>query len=142
MLFNARIKSKLEKLAATKNLGLDSIRFLIAGLLNTFITLVIYELALFFCSYQIAYLISWLVGIVIAIYFYPSKVFVGSENGVKSKICVGLIYIFVFLCGLMFMNLMSNRGIPAQLLIVIVMVFTTLLNFILMRFVLRTILAP
>ena len=66
----------------------DGIRFLIGGGLNTAISYLAYLFFLLFTSYQIAYALSWVVGLLIIVIFYPSKVFVGSQNSWKKNCAI------------------------------------------------------
>lgn len=116
----------------------DAFRFLIGGGLNTAITYLAYLFFLLFTHYQIAYALSWVVGLLIIVIFYPSKVFVGSQNSwKKTAILIGQ-YVLVFFCGLQCLRaLVVYAEISEQLAALFTMAFTTVLNFLLMRFLYR-----
>ena len=125
------------KIKPTNFIG-DAVRFLLAGGLNTALSYLVYLLLNFVVSYQIAYGLSWLFGLLFVVIFYPSKVFMGSENTWKKIALLILQYIVVFLCGLQFlMLLVSYVGLSEALAALLTMVFTTGLNFILMRLLYR-----
>ena len=116
----------------------DAFRFLIGGGLNTAITYLAYLFFLLFTHYQIAYALSWVVGLLIIVFFYPSKVFVGSQNSwKKTTILIGQ-YLLVFFCGLQCLRaLVVYADIPVQWAALFTMAFTTVLNFLLMRLLYR-----
>jgi putative flippase GtrA len=116
----------------------DAIRFLLAGGLNTILSYLVYLLLNMVISYQFAYALSWLFGLLFIVIFYPSKVFVGSENSKKKIALLILQYVCVFVCGLQCLMLMvSYLGVSEALAALFTMVFTTGLNFILMRLLYR-----
>jgi len=126
--------NKLKAEGVTK----DAFRFLIGGGLNTAITYLAYLFFLLFVHYQIAYALSWVVGLLIIVIFYPSKVFVGSKNSwKKTAILIGQ-YVLVFFCGLQCLRaLVVYADITEQLAALFTMAFTTVLNFLLMRLLYR-----
>ncbi|RZA08676.1 MAG: hypothetical protein EOO68_01725 [Moraxellaceae bacterium] len=117
----------------------DGFRFLIGGGLNTAISYLAYLLFLSLFNYQIAYALSWIVGLLIIVIFYPSKVFVGSQNSwKKTTILIGQ-YVLVFFCGLQFLKaLVVYAELSEQLAAFFTMAFTTVLNFLLMRVLYRS----
>lgn len=116
----------------------DGLRFLVGGGLNTAISYLAYLFFLLFTSYQIAYALSWVVGLLIIVIFYPSKVFVGSQNSWKKIIILIGQYVLVFFCGLQCLNvLVVYVGMSEQLAALCTMAFTTVLNFLLMRLLYR-----
>lgn len=117
----------------------DALRFLIAGGLNTALSYLAYLGFLLFTSYQVAYALSWIFGLLIIVIFYPSKVFIGSQNSWQK---IGLLigqYVFVFVCGLQCLTaLVVYLSLSTQVAALITMVFTTVLNFLLMRLLYRS----
>lgn len=132
------LKNQLHSIAAAPRLAGDALRFIVAGLLNTCITIIIYEIGLIFFEYRIAYSISWMVGIAIAVVFYPSKVFVGGRTTLVSKFLIMIVYVIVFFSGLLVLEQLKSYGVAASACIFFVIVFTTVVNFLLMRLVLRS----
>lgn len=119
-------------------LSADAIRFIIGGLANTGFTYLIFLLALQVTTYTIAYCISWAVGILFVVIVYPSKVFVGSNTSVSRRVISGLQYIAVFFLGLAFLKLLIEYFmLNKELSMLITIIFTTSINFLLMRLVLR-----
>lgn len=125
------------KIKSTNFVG-DAVRFLLAGGLNTGLSYLVYLLFNMVVSYEVAYALSWLFGLLFIVIFYPSKVFIGSENSKKKIALLILQYVFVFVCGLQCLKLMvSYFGLSEALAALFAMVFTTGLNFILMRLLYR-----
>lgn len=117
----------------------DGIRFLIGGGLNTAISYLVYLFFLLFTSYQIAYALSWVVGLLIIVIFYPSKVFVGSQNSWKKTALLIGQYVLVFFCGLECLKaLVVYADVSEQVAALFTMVITTILNFLLMRLLYRS----
>ncbi len=116
----------------------DGVRFLIGGGLNTAISYLAYLLFLLLFNYQIAYALSWVVGLLIIVIFYPSKVFVGSHSSWKKTVVLVGQYVLVFFCGLLCLKmLVVYMEISEQLAALFTMGFTTVLNFLLMRLLYR-----
>lgn len=118
----------------------DALRFLTAGLINTGFTYITFLLATVVMQYEYAYALSWIAGIVFVVVFYPSKVFVGSTPSAKKLAIIVIQYGTIFLIGLLCMKfLVDTVRINQKIAIIIVIVITTITNFLLMRFVLRRI---
>lgn len=120
-----------------KLLFADIVRFLFAGGFNTLLTLCIYQLCLFIFDHNIAYSLSWLCGLLFVYFYYPSKVFPGSNPTPVMKILTVVIYLFVYLAGLFFLNVFIEKEIHERVAILFVIILSTLLNFCLMRLLLR-----
>ncbi len=117
----------------------DGLRFLIGGGFNTTISYFAYLLFLLFTHYQLAYALSWVVGLLIIVIFYPSKVFVGSQNSWKKTVLLIVQYILVFFCGLQCLKaLVIYASVSEQVAALFTMALTTVLNFLLMRFLYRS----
>lgn len=116
----------------------DALRFLIAGGLNTALSYLVYLALLLVVNYQWAYALSWVFGLLLVILFYPSKVFVGSQNSFKKQIIVAGQYVLVFCLGLGLLSLLVDYlNVAAALAAIITMGVTTGLNFLLMRLLYR-----
>jgi putative flippase GtrA len=123
----------------SKTVVKDAVRFLIGGGFNTAISYLAYLFFLLFTHYQIAYALSWVVGLLIIVIFYPSKVFVGSQNSWKKTALLIGQYILVFFCGLQCLKaLVVYVDVSEQVAALFTMVLTTLLNFLLMRLLYRS----
>lgn len=115
----------------------DGIRFLIAGGLNTLLTVFIYQLCLLFMRHEVAYGLSWFVGIAFLITFYPTRVFPDSNGTWIRKALISVLYILNFVISLWLLNQVVLYGIPPQLAIIIALIYTTTINFFGMRTILR-----
>ena len=116
----------------------DGLRFLVGGGLNTAISYLAYLFFLLFTHYQVAYAWSWVVGLLIIVIFYPSRVFVGSQNSWKKTTLLIAQYVLVFFFGLQCLkSLVVYVGVSEQLAALFTMAFTTVLNFLLMRLLFR-----
>jgi len=74
-----------------KDIYMDGFRFLIAGGLNTVLTLGIYQLCLLVMEHEIAYSLSWIVGIIFLMKFYPARVFPEGNNTWQRKILISIL---------------------------------------------------
>ena len=119
-------------------LNYDAIRFLIAGGLNTALSYGVYWLLLIWLSYQAAYAMSWVFGLLLVVILYPSKVFVGSQNSRRKQLIVAGQYLLVFCAGLGLLSVLVDYfSILPKWAAIVVMGFTTVLNFVLMRVLYR-----
>jgi putative flippase GtrA len=116
----------------------DGLRFLLAGAINTLITLVAYELLLFFAPTWLAYSSSWVMGLLFVVVFYPSRVFARARRDFTARLWLGTSYVLVFVIGLAALRLLEAREVPSRLAIFAVLALTTSSNFLLGRFVLRS----
>jgi len=128
---------KFNRVIKGNNLIGDGLRFLVAGGLNTLLTLAIYQLCLGFLSHNVAYATSWLVGIFYLIIVYPTKVFPEGLNSLARTASAISVYLIVLLIGLWSLEQVINLGINERFAIFIVLAISTILNFILMRLVYR-----
>lgn len=118
-------------------LSRDAVRFIIAGVLNTALTLLVYQALLFFMRPSLAYAGAWLAGLVYVAIVYPDKVFEGGRRSLTDRLTVAISYIGVFLLGLLLLSLAQSAGVPASLAIFLVIAATTVINFVASRFILR-----
>jgi putative flippase GtrA len=117
----------------------DGLRFLAAGLANTGLTFLLYQLLLFVVSAQLAYVVTWCAGLLFVVAVYPSKVFAGGRTDWRARINLGISYIGVFLVGLLTLKLLGYWSVAPRLAIVFVMGVTTVANFIVGRYLVRPI---
>lgn len=115
----------------------DGVRFILAGSLNTFLTLALYQALLLFINHQFAYAVSWIFGIAYLIVVYPSKVFSGSCLSWYKYTLMICVYILVFFLGLRALDLFVDAIGSPRIAIFFVMLTTTTANFLLMRLVFR-----
>jgi putative flippase GtrA len=128
---------KIARIFTGNQIVADGFRFAIAGGLNTLITLLIYQICLAFFSHNMAYAISWLVGILYLIIIYPAKVFPGKSFSLIRSMAVIGIYIAVFVISLWGLGQVINLGMHERLAIFIVLIISSALNFIFVRMVYR-----
>lgn len=125
------------KLLQRTDIAGDSIRFAAAGLINTGLTILAFQVLLYFTSSQLSYVFSWIIGLIFVLFVYPDRVFFGGRTDYVSRIFLIIIYLALFFMGLTLMNLIDLLGIPSRLSIFIVVGCTTLANFFASRFWLR-----
>ena len=120
-----------------KDIYSDGFRFLIAGGINTLLTLVIYQLCLLVMGHGIAYSLSWVVGIIFLIVFYPTRVFPEGNNTWQRKVLISALYIFNFFVSLWLLNQVVTYGITPEIAVFFALIYATSINFIGMRVILR-----
>ncbi len=118
-------------------IGGDAIRFLIAGCINTGLTVLIYQILLFWLSSGISYVLSWVCGIAFIATVYPSRVFISGRSSGTARLQLIASYVAIFLIGLTLMNLLENLGVVGRLAIFITVGINTVINFLASRFLLR-----
>ena len=111
----------------------DGLRFLLAGGLNTLLTLAAYQALLFVSPAWMAYALSWVCGLLFVMIVYPSRVFAGARTDMAARARLGASYAILFLLGLGTLRLLGQAGVPARLAILGVLAVTTLSNFVLGR---------
>lgn len=115
----------------------DGLRFLFAGLMNAGVTFLVYQLLLFWTGEKVAYALSWIVGLLIVVLVYPSKVFVGGRKDLTVRLALGVSYLLVFLIGLGLLDLLTTTGVSPRVSIILVMAVTTATNFLFGRTLVR-----
>lgn len=115
----------------------DGMRFLVAGGLNTLLTLVVYQALLLVMPYPAAYAVAWVTGLLFVMIVYPSRVFPEGRSRLADRLALGASYIVVFLCGLAVLEALTRAGIPPRLGIFLVMIVSTAVNFVAGRLLLR-----
>ena len=118
-------------------LSADAGRFVAAGIVNTILTLLLYQVLVFRCSAQTSYLLAWLIGFLLVISFYPKRVFVDGRKGFLSRLVFGATYGAILLLGMVLLSILEYLGLGARLPIFIVVPVTTLANFSLGRLIFR-----
>ena len=129
--------TKIRQTLTTNQLFGDGLRFILAGSVNTLLTLSVYQFALFFLSHNFAYAVSWLVGILYLIIVYPTKVFPGGSTSPKRRVAAVAIYLVVFMISLWSLEFIVSTGLHERIAIFVVIILSTSLNFVLMRLVFR-----
>lgn len=129
--------TKISQVITGNHLLADGFRFILAGGVNTLLTLGVYQLGLVFLPHNLAYAISWFLGILYLIIVYPAKVFPGSTASFKRNVAVIVVYLTVFLIGLWSLERVVEFGLHERLAIFVVLIVSATLNFLLMRLVYR-----
>ncbi|RFC63649.1 GtrA family protein [Fulvimarina endophytica] len=124
-------------LLSRASLGADALRFLVAGGLNTLLTFLIYQLALFLVSPSLAYGLAWLCGLAFVMVFYPSRVFAQKNTQLRNRLALAATYLIVFFVGLATIDILSRLGMPPRYSIIFAIVVTTVSNFVCGRFLVR-----
>lgn len=109
-------------------------KFGAAGIVNTLLTLAVYQVALFALSPSPSYAIAWLLGLVFVAAVYPARVF-GVKQSLKNSAAAAGTYLVSFVAGLSVVNLGASFG-HERLAAFIAIATTTALNFFLSRAVL------
>ncbi len=115
----------------------EIIRFLGFGLLNTGITISFYQILVFFVLPNIAYTVTWIIGISFLMLFYPQRVFLVEKVTAKQRFFMGMIYVFTFCLGYICLDYVIILGIHERVAIFLTLVITTILNYGMMRGLLR-----
>ena len=115
----------------------DAARFLGAGLVNTILTLGVYQLALFVVSASAAYALAWVVGLAFVTIVYPSQVFKGGDESARTRLAIIGVYVIGFVVGLVAIAMLSTTAASERLAIFAVVAATTAINFLSMRLVTR-----
>ena len=106
-----------------------AVRFIGAGLVNTLLTFLIFQGCLFLFSPLVSYSLSWIVGLIFVTTFYPSHVFKMDHPTWSKKLIFLTVYLLIFFAGGIALDVLTRNNIHPRLAIVIVIVFTTLINF-------------
>lgn len=115
----------------------DAARFIVAGVVNTALTLVVYQALLLVMTPSLAYAGSWVAGLIYVAVVYPDKVFKNGRRGLNDRLALAGSYIAMFLLGLLLLQLLQAAGITPSLAIFAVVGTTTVMNFLLSRTILR-----
>ena len=111
----------------------DGIRFIVAGAINSLITVILYQLLLGYFSHSYSYALSWIIGMMFLIVVYPSKVFRVENSGLKNSLLTIFVYIATFYFGLKLLDYLVLKDIHPRLAIFLVMGCIALINFLLTR---------
>ena len=131
------LKIKIKNNIFTSILIRDIIRFFFGGIINTFFTLILFQLCLFFISPGLSYTISWLAGILFIVIIYPTKVFPKSSNSLKKSIYVTISYIAIYFISIWSLNFFISIGINARLGIFFTLSVSAIVSFLMMRYIYR-----
>ena len=105
------------------------LRFILGSGINTLITMLIYWISLFFFSARVSFSVSWSVGILIVIVFYPRVVFMKENDIWLSRLLIFSHYIISFLIGLWLVSIPTPGTIWQNLIIIVVIAVNFIVNF-------------
>jgi hypothetical protein len=120
------------------HISADLGRFLIAGIANTALTSAVYFLDLLILTPAISYAVAWVVGVIFVMWFYPDRVFVGSNAGISQRVALGLTIAAVFFAGEAVLHLVLSMTGRPDLAFVVALATTFILNFVFGRLLMRT----
>jgi len=115
----------------------DAARFIVAGAINTALTILVYEVAMSFLPASLSYGIAWLVGIGFLMIVYPEKVFPGGRTRVTDRLFLAASYALIFVLGLGVLRIATMASVSPRIAIVIAVIVTTAANFFSSRTILR-----
>lgn len=115
----------------------DALRFVVAGVANTGLTLVVYQLLLLALSPSFAYISAWFAGLALVAVVYPNKVFKGGRRGTNDRLLLAACYGGTFISGFVLLQALQALGLSPRLVIFVVIAATTVINFLLSRKILR-----
>ena len=115
------------------NLLGDGVRFLFAGVANFVISVSFFQLLLFILPANIAYTITWLIGIIFVSIIYPKAVFKGIKKTKINFFLSSIVYVISFFLGYIIIALLELNYPGNRFSIFIALVFTACLNFLSMR---------
>lgn len=114
----------------------EIVRYVAAGLLNTFITYLSYIGFLFLFSYSISYLLSYILGIVIS-FILNSKMVFNTDMTIMKFIQYPIVYVAQFLLGLGLLNvIILNVGISEKIAPLIVTILSIPITFLISKLIL------
>lgn len=116
-------------MAAMKAILPEIGRFAAAGLGNTLLTILVYQLAVSVTSPLSAYVLSWCVGIAIVMTVYPKLVFKREANLLNAGV-MGAIYAVAFAIGCGVTALCVRFQVPDRAIIVIAAGVTSLFSYV------------
>ena len=113
------------------------VRFVGVGGLNTFVTYILYLLLILIVNYQVAYTITYIVGIFLA-YWLSLKIVFQTKSTKKKLFLFPFVYLFQYLFGLLIMYvLIEILGLNQFFAPLVVAICSIPITFILSRFILR-----
>jgi putative flippase GtrA len=113
----------------------EILRFLVAGLTSTVLTMGLFQLLVTFIHPTIAYSLCWITGLLFAAAVYPTFVFDAKRNWTNGLALI-LVYACVFVFGLFLLIILEQFLVNLRWGILIVVGATTTLNYFASRLVL------
>jgi putative flippase GtrA len=110
--------------------------FVLVGVLNTCVTYLIYILLLGFLRYQIAYSVTYVIGVYFSYYLNSTFVF-RVKPSLRTAVKYPLVYVAQYLIGVALLTaLVRHVGVPASVAAFVVIIVSVPLTFIFARIVL------
>ncbi|TPI29082.1 hypothetical protein FJW08_18455 [Mesorhizobium sp. B3-2-1] len=122
---------------AADRIGGDAVRFLVAGGLNTALTSLVYFAGLTMLPSSLSYGIAWLAGLVFVMVLYPNRVFPGGRTGFAARLAIGGSIAIVFVIGLATLKALERALQSTAAAFFATLAVTTILNFLISRWILR-----
>lgn len=114
------------------------IRFLFVGLTNTVTTYLLYLLLISYISYNIAYSISYVTGILLSYYLNAKFVF-HKQMSIKTFMQFPLVYVVQYVINIVFMNLFIEYWqMDTALAPLLVIVLSIPITFVLSKFIFKS----
>ena len=120
----------------TKYAKIEQLRFVFAGGLNTALSYVIYLLALLFVNPQIAYTVSFVIGVLTSYVLHLKLTFRAAHNW-RKIVAYPLVYGVQYFIGLLILNAVIAAGIGAEWAPIFILAVSVPIAFLLSRFILR-----
>ena len=103
-------------------------RFVVAGIANTLLTTVIYQLVVTVSTATLAYSLAWLAGLTVVATAYPTLVF-RAKAGIARSLAIATTYVMVFMIGLWLLTVLDSLAVHKRLGIFAVLVATTTMSY-------------
>lgn len=119
----------------------EVLRFVVAGLANSIITIAIYQIFVSYLSPAAAYAGAWVFGILLVAIVYPRAVY-RRRASPASRGTIALVYIGSFFLGLSVAQLLTQLGFHPRLMVFAVLIVTSVINYFGGRIALREPVTP
>ncbi len=110
--------------------------FTFFGVVNTILTMLIYQLFVTFLSPTVSYSISWIIGLLFVVILYPHHVFGRAGSSATASLMVA-IYLFVFIVGLSITQFCVYLNVGERYIVFISIIFCSAISFFLSRWALH-----
>lgn len=107
----------------------EILRFVAAGLVNSIITIAIYQAFVGYFSPAAAYAVAWVFGILLVAIAYPRAVYRMRASPV-SRGTIALVYVGSFFLGLSVAQLLTQLGLYPRLIVFAVLIATSIINYV------------
>ena len=115
----------------------DGRRFVFAGIINSFLSVGLYQLFMFIMSATTAYTLTWVIGVVLVSMIYPTWVFSGVKQNFKNSLITAGVYLLSFLICVLVIYLSDIIWPGNRLSVFVAVLLSATLNFFGFRICLR-----